>query len=116
MGLETIHVCLFVTPQADWDKPALEKAFAYTMTVVNRVRKLRADYGLTRQRPEVWVACSDAATRATLEGLASEVATLTGSGTVCVVADAASGAVPSSCSVGIVDDATSIHMLLKVRP
>lgn len=81
-------------------------------SVVQTIRKLRCDYSLTRQRPSVFVTCADAGRAAALTRLASEAATLSTSGGVEVLA--AGAAAPAGCSVAIVDDVTTVHMLLKV--
>lgn len=94
----------------------------YAMLVVNRLRKQRTDYGLTRQRPPVYVAVADEAARRRLAPLVADVATLTTSGEVVLVRDAAAtagssssngGTVPRGCSVAIVDDVTTAYMDLK---
>jgi hypothetical protein len=81
--------------------------------VVTTLRKLRADYNLVRQRPACFVAVSDAARAKALAALAADAATLSTSSSVEVLGPAA-GAPPAGCSVAIVDDVTTVHMLLKV--
>ncbi|KAK2080454.1 hypothetical protein QBZ16_000307 [Prototheca wickerhamii] len=68
---------------------AAEADMAYLLTVVNRCRSLRADYGLTRERPPVAVACADAARRALLARSTAELATLTTSGAAALLAPGA---------------------------
>jgi hypothetical protein len=52
---------------------------------VSATRKLRNDYGLSRQRPAIFLACSDAARREVLCALASNIATLTTSAQATVI-------------------------------
>ncbi|GBF88537.1 valine-tRNA ligase [Raphidocelis subcapitata] len=85
----------------------------FTQAVVVTLRKLRADYSLTRQRPACFVVCADAARASALASLASEAATLATSSGVEVFGPGARGAPPAGCSVAIVDDVTTVHMLLK---
>ena len=107
----SIMVAEYPKPRDAWAAPGLERDFADMQAVVAALRKLRNDYGLTKQRPAAFVACADAARAAALRALAPEAAALSASAAVEVLAPGA--AAPAGCSVAIVDDATTAHMLLK---
>jgi valyl-tRNA synthetase len=79
---------------------------------VAAIRKLRNDYGLTKQRPSVYVSCTDAGKAGVIQSLARDVATLSTSSEVFLLEAGASA--PVGCSVAIVDDSTTVNMLLKV--
>jgi len=85
----------------------------HPQAVVQTLRKLRADYALTRQRPACYVVCADAIRAAALSSLSAEAATLSSSSGVTVLGPEG-GAPPAACSVAIVDDVTTVHMVLKV--
>jgi hypothetical protein len=65
--------------------PPPPQDFEYFNVLVNATRGLRSDYGLTRQRPVIYVASADPARRAVLRSLTSDIATLTTSGEVHVI-------------------------------
>ena len=53
--------------------------------VISAVRALRSDYGLTKEKPTVSLACSDATVAAGLRESAAEIATLSTSSAVTVL-------------------------------
>ena len=53
--------------------------------VISAVRALRSDYGLTKEKPTVSLACSDATVAAGLRESAAEIATLSTSSAVSVL-------------------------------
>ncbi|GFR43813.1 hypothetical protein Agub_g4939 [Astrephomene gubernaculifera] len=107
----SIMLTPYPAPSAAWDCPAAERAMEFALATVGAVRKMRSDYGLTKQKPHLYVACSDEDKCSQLRSLQLEVATLSAS---CDVALLAAGeAAPLGCSVGIVDEATTVHMGLK---
>lgn len=112
-SIPSIMLAPYPTPTPGWDDSSLEASFDYMQSLVNAIRKLRSDYGLTKQRPTVYVSCSDSARSGVLSGLCGEAATLSTSSDVQVLEGGQSA--PAGCSVAIVDDATTISMLLKVR-
>lgn len=113
LSIPSIMLAPYPAAVAAWDQPPLERDFEYMNTVINQTRKLRADYGLTKQKPNLFIACSDARKAAMLGALTLEVATLSTSAEVTVLA--AGDAPPGGCSVSVLDDVTAIYLLLKVR-
>eukprot|EP00195_Chlamydomonas_chlamydogama_P009622 CAMPEP_0202896952 /NCGR_PEP_ID=MMETSP1392-20130828/5840_1 /ASSEMBLY_ACC=CAM_ASM_000868 /TAXON_ID=225041 /ORGANISM="Chlamydomonas chlamydogama, Strain SAG 11-48b" /LENGTH=1288 /DNA_ID=CAMNT_0049582479 /DNA_START=84 /DNA_END=3950 /DNA_ORIENTATION=- len=110
-SVPSIMLADYPSPSAARDNSQLEKDFDFATTVITRTRKLRSDYGLVKQKPHLYVACTDEGKHQVLTALSSEVATLTTSSEVSVLPPGTSA--PSGCSVGIVDDSTTLHMLLK---
>uniref|UniRef100_A0A7R9VF87 valine--tRNA ligase n=1 Tax=Chlamydomonas euryale TaxID=1486919 RepID=A0A7R9VF87_9CHLO len=110
-GCRSIMVAPYPVAQADHARPELEAAFEYMQAVVTAARKMRSDYGLTKQRPALFVQVADASRKAQLSGLASEIATLGTGASVAVLGPGDSDA-PPGCSVAIVDDVTAIKMQL----
>ncbi len=82
-------------------------------TVVTAARSQRSDYGLSRQKTQLYVCCSDAAPAAALAPLAADIATLATASNVDVLGPGQ--AAPPGCSVKIIDSTTTLHMVLKVR-
>lgn len=76
-----------------------------------QVRKLRNDYGLIKQKPQLFLSTTDADKAAILASLARQIGTLSQSSEVRVLA--AGESAPPGCSVAIVDECTQAHMLLK---
>ncbi|KAG2438857.1 hypothetical protein HXX76_005397 [Chlamydomonas incerta] len=107
----SIMLAPYPSPTAGWDAPAAERAMDYCLAVVGTCRRLRNDYGITKQKPHIYVAVTDADKAAALRSLSLEVATLSSSSDVTLLA--AGEAAPLGCSVAIVDEATTLHMLLK---
>lgn len=102
----------YPTKQPSWSQPELDKSFEEAQAVVAAIRKLRSDYGLTRQRPTVYVSCSSSSRAGVLQSLSADIACLSGSSEIVPLSDGA--AAPAGCSVAIVDDTTTVHMMLKV--
>lgn len=98
--------------QPGWSQPQLDKQYEQAQAVVAAIRKLRSDYGLTRQRTTVYVACSSPERAAMLQTLAADIACLSTSAEVLLLDEGAEK--PAYCSVAIVDDTTTVHVLLKV--
>eukprot|EP00200_Dunaliella_tertiolecta_P003314 CAMPEP_0202352070 /NCGR_PEP_ID=MMETSP1126-20121109/8424_1 /ASSEMBLY_ACC=CAM_ASM_000457 /TAXON_ID=3047 /ORGANISM="Dunaliella tertiolecta, Strain CCMP1320" /LENGTH=1278 /DNA_ID=CAMNT_0048944237 /DNA_START=55 /DNA_END=3891 /DNA_ORIENTATION=- len=95
-----------------WANPQLEAEYSYLMECVSKVRSLRSDYGLLKQRPHLYLTVSDAGKAAVLERSKLELSTLTNSSEVSVL-PSGSAAPPMGCGVAIVDDATVAHLMLK---
>ncbi|KAG2489910.1 hypothetical protein HYH03_011547 [Edaphochlamys debaryana] len=108
---QSIMLTPYPAPVASWDDPAAECAMETALAAVGAARKLRNDYGITKQKPHLYIAVTDADKAAQLQSLALEVATLSSSSAVTLLA--AGEAAPLGCSVAIVDDSVTVHMLLK---
>jgi len=97
-----------------WEDAQLEADYNYLSSVIARVRGLRSDYGLLKQRPHLYVVVGDAAKAAVLARSTLEVATLSSSSEVTVLGPGAgAGSPPAGCGVAIVDDATVAHLALR---
>lgn len=90
--------------------PSLESDFDYLTTVIQKVRCMRSDYGLVKQKPKVLISATDASRHAVLSSLSSEAATLTTSSEVEVLPPGSPA--PPGCSVGIVDDSTTVYLVM----
>jgi valyl-tRNA synthetase len=112
-SIPSIMLAPYPTAQQGWSQPELDSQYEQAQAVVAAIRKLRSDYGLTRQRPTVYVACSSAARAEVIQGLAGDIACLSTSAEVLLLA--ADAPVPPYSSVAIVDDVVTVHMVLKVR-
>jgi valyl-tRNA synthetase len=112
-SIPSIMLAPYPTAQQGWSQPELDSQYEQAQAVVAAIRKLRSDYGLTRQRPTVYVACSSAARADVIQALAGDIACLSTSAEVLLLA--ADAPAPPYSSVAIVDDVVTVHMLLKVR-
>lgn len=88
----------------------VESDMAYLLTIVNRCRSLRSDYGLTRERPPLVLASADDGRRELLSRTTSELATLTTSGSASVLPPGADP--PTGAGVAVVDDVTTLYLEL----
>jgi valyl-tRNA synthetase len=111
-SIPSIMLSPYPTAQQGWSQPELDSQYEQAQAVVAAIRKLRSDYGLTRQRPTVYVACSSTARADVIQALAGDIACLSTSAEVLLLA--ADAPVPPYSSVAIVDDVVTVHMLLKV--
>jgi len=90
---------------------SLVDRMAYSGVVVNKIRSLRATYGLVsnKQQPDVFLLC-EPESKAKLDGLESYVATLSVSGSVRCVTDAKE--IPEGCGVAPVDSGVVAYVVL----
>jgi valyl-tRNA synthetase len=109
-SVPSIMLADYPAPSTSRAAPRLESDFDFALGVVTLVRKMRGDYGLIKQRPQLFVSSSNPHRAAVLSTLAAEIATLSSSSAVEVLATGA--APPAGCGVAIVDDATNVYMLL----
>jgi valyl-tRNA synthetase len=106
----TIMLAPYPAPRADWDSPQAEADMGYLLSVVARTRGLRSDYGLTKERAPLFVGAKDAARAAFLGAHLPELSALSTSSSAEVLPPG--GAAPRGCGVVIVDEATTVHLLL----
>lgn len=107
----SIMLAPYPAPVPAWSDPVLEREVEQAMSVVNALRGLRNDYGLTRQRPAVYIVCTDEQQRGALSRFSGQIATLSTSSGVSVSGNAEG--LPQGCGIAIVDAATTAHMALK---
>jgi len=110
-SIPSIMVAPYPTHNPAWSSPQSDSDYEYAQAVVAAIRKLRNDYGLTKQRPSVYVSCTDAGKAAVIQTLARDIGTLSTSSEVLLLE--AGAPAPVGCSVAIVDDSTTVNMLLK---
>lgn len=110
-GLQTIMLAPYPAAVPAWTAPELEDRMRSLEEVIGKVRSLRVQYGLTRQRPQLFITCKDAARAAMLRDSSMEIATLASTSEVSVLGSGEEP--PHGCGVQIVDDATSVYMMLR---
>lgn len=103
---QSIMVARYPAPVPDWKNDVVEADMAYLLTVVNKTRSLRADYGLNRQRPPMYISVKDQAKAAFLAKTSVELATLATAASVKVLVEGEDR--PQGCGVAIVDDVTTV--------
>eukprot|EP00889_Picochlorum_renovo_P001758 jgi/Picre1/28788/NNA_004185.t1 len=108
---QSLIVAEYPNPQEAWKDAAADRNMAYMMSIVTKARALRSDYGLTKEKPEMFVSVSDASIREFLKTVTLEVATLTSSASVKILASGEEEP-PSGCGVAVVDDKTTLHLVL----
>ncbi|DBB14039.1 TPA: hypothetical protein ACH3X3_001004 [Trebouxia sp. C0006] len=97
-------------PQQAWHNPEAEEHMQLVDNAVRAVRKLRNDYGLQRQRPQLFIQCKDRARGEVLSKLAGEIGSLTSCAEVTV--QQAGAAAPPGCAPAVIDDSTIVQLLL----
>lgn len=85
---------------------------AYINQLVSRTRQMRADYGLTnRQKPELYILCTDNRLCGVLSSAASDIEALSLSSGVSVISEKDASLV--GCSAAILDANTSVYLQLR---
>ena len=108
---ESIMIAPWPEAPEGWRDATTVATFADLGSAAASVRQLLAAYNVPKQaRPAVTVVCRDDARRARLVATANDVAALASCGAVTVVAETAEA--PEGCGVAILDDVTSVHVLL----
>uniref|UniRef100_A0A8C2YPH0 valine--tRNA ligase n=1 Tax=Chinchilla lanigera TaxID=34839 RepID=A0A8C2YPH0_CHILA len=99
------------TPQCSWKDPEAEAALELALSITRAVRSLRADYNLTRTRPDCFLEVADEPTGALASAVSGYVQALASAGVVAVLALGAPA--PQGCAVGLASDRCSIHLQLQ---
>ncbi|MGH0154450.1 UNVERIFIED_CONTAM: hypothetical protein FKN15_027064, partial [Acipenser sinensis] len=109
----SISVAPYPAPSqlAHWNSPEEEANFLFIQEVVRVVRSLRAEYQLTKARPELYIQCSELRFREILESFSTPVQALCRSGALFLLSTL-EGA-PSGCAVGIVNDSCQVYMKIQ---
>ncbi|ERE88820.1 valyl-tRNA synthetase-like protein [Cricetulus griseus] len=107
---------LCVTPypepsECSWKDPEAEAAMELALSITRAVRSLRADYNLTRTRPDCFLEVADEATGALASSVSGYVQALASAGVVAVLALGAPA--PQGCAVAVASDRCSIHLQLQ---
>lgn len=107
---------LCVTPypepsECSWKDPEAEAALELALSITRAVRSLRADYNLTRIRPDCFLEVADEATGALASAVSGYVQALSSAGVVAVLALGAPA--PQGCAVALASDRCSIHLQLQ---
>jgi valyl-tRNA synthetase len=102
----------YPTAVEGWTNSSLDKQYESAQEIVVAIRKLRGDYGLTKQRPAVYISSRDSTCSAVVQQLRADIACLATCSEVVLLQQGA--AAPAGCSVAIVNDAVTVHMQLKV--
>ncbi|MEJ1271046.1 hypothetical protein NN561_001878 [Cricetulus griseus] len=99
------------TSQCSWKDPEAEAAMELALSITRAVRSLRADYNLTRTRPDCFLEVADEATGALASSVSGYVQALASAGVVAVLALGAPA--PQGCAVAVASDRCSIHLQLQ---
>uniref|UniRef100_UPI00398E4566 LOW QUALITY PROTEIN: valine--tRNA ligase, mitochondrial n=1 Tax=Pristiophorus japonicus TaxID=55135 RepID=UPI00398E4566 len=99
-----------VSELPDWTCPQEESDFLFVQEVVRVVRTVRADYQLTKARPELYLSC-DADAGRKLASFLGPLGTLSRSGSVELLSPGQSA--PAGCAIAIVNPHCQVHLLLK---
>ncbi|KAL4858605.1 Septin and tuftelin-interacting protein 1 [Chlorella vulgaris] len=79
----SIMVADYPVVEAGWSDEQVEAGMAYLLLVVNKTRSLRSDYELTpKQRPPMLLSCKDGRKASLLASCATDITTLTTSGSL----------------------------------
>jgi valyl-tRNA synthetase len=96
----------YPAPVPAWEDAQVDADMAYVQAIVTKTRAMRADYGLTKEKPPLYVAIKDARKAGLVASAASEIATLSTSETVTVLDGEAER--PAGCGVAIIDETTTV--------
>ncbi|XP_041068758.1 valine--tRNA ligase, mitochondrial isoform X2 [Carcharodon carcharias] len=99
-----------VSELPDWHYPQEESDFLFVQEVVRVVRAVRADYQLTKARPELYISC-DEDVGGRLGPFLGPLQTLSRSGSVELLTPG--GDAPVGCTIAVVNQHCQVHLLLK---
>lgn len=105
----SIMVTKYPEPQPSWESADIEGQMSYMLTIVTRTRSLRSDYGLTKERPPLYLTVRDSSMAVTLQSLTEELSTLTLSSAT-EIHEIGSVSLPKGCGVTVIDDVTTVHL------
>lgn len=106
----SLMIAKYPTPVEAWESGDIDESMTYMMSIVNKARSLRNDYGLSREKTELYITASDPAKLRLIESIYLEIATLTTSSSVKAVSSP--DQVPKGCGVVVLDDTTTVHLSL----
>ena len=106
----SLMIAKYPTPVEAWERSDIDERMTYMMSIVNKARSLRANYGLTREKAELYITATNPANLEFLETAYLEIGTLTTSSSVKAVSSP--DQIPKGCGVMVLDDTTTIHVVL----
>jgi len=104
----SLMIAKYPTPVAAWEDDTLSTTMSYMMSIVNKARSLRSDYGLTREKAALYVTATDPANFEFIQSVYLEIETLTTSSSAKAVSSP--DQVPKGCGVAVLDDTTTVHL------
>ncbi|MED6284605.1 hypothetical protein CHARACLAT_020779, partial [Characodon lateralis] len=125
-ALAQTSLCLQLYPRsahlAHWYFPEEEKDFLLVQDVIRITRFLRAQCGLTKEKPVMWVVCSPSQAQ-TLLRFGSAVRTLSRISSLQIYCPDQAGPLPSlhstppptGCFIGVVDNTCQLHLHIEPR-
>ncbi|XP_069738657.1 valine--tRNA ligase-like [Phaenicophaeus curvirostris] len=108
----SIHLCPYPeTHEFSLRDEEAEAAMEFVLSIVRALRGLRADHGLTRQRPPCFLQCPDPTWGAVAGRGRPHIRALGGVGAVRVLG--AGQEPPPGCAVAVASERCTVHLLLK---
>ncbi|XP_070532577.1 valine--tRNA ligase-like [Ptychodera flava] len=111
---EPPSICVTEYPEAKnfaFRDEQLEQDFEFVQNVIKQIRVIRAEYQLTKQKPEVYLRCSSAAVATLLEPYSTTMQTLASTSTIHFLQHEEQP--PLGCAIATVSDKCEVHLLLK---
>lgn len=108
--LDSLVVAPFPQENSSLEDEVAEEEMRILDAVVRVARSIRSNYGLTKQRPSLYLLSRAERVGEVVSRNASVVTTLSSSSEVVVVDDASK--IPSGCAVEIVNESSSVYLLL----
>lgn len=106
----SIMISQYPVPVPEWQSSKLEANMAYIQTIVSKVRSLRSDYNLVKQKPPMFIACKKDDLALMLAESYLELTTLTLSESSEILVE---GSVPpKGCGIAVVDESTTVYLSL----
>ncbi|XP_062454524.1 valine--tRNA ligase-like isoform X1 [Rhea pennata] len=108
----SLCVCPYPDPQEYcWRNLELEATMEFALGIVRTLRSLRADYNLTRSKPDCFLQCPAAEWAARAHSCSGYIRTLASCGALRVLEPGESP--PPGCAVAVASDRCTVHLLLK---
>ncbi|XP_077987163.1 valine--tRNA ligase-like [Glandiceps talaboti] len=111
---EPPSICVTAYPEAkdfSFRNEQLEQDFEFVQNVIKQIRVIRAEYQLTKQKPEVYLRCSGTGVAELLEPYSTAIQTLASISTIHYIQSDQQP--PMGCAIATVSDKCEVHLLLK---
>ncbi|XP_065918403.1 valine--tRNA ligase-like [Dysidea avara] len=106
----SICVTPFPEAQSSWHDKPLETEVELMQEVVKTIRSIKQDYLHPKDRPDVYIACSENNTVTTLQKYHPAIVTLSQSGNVQIILGKET---PTGCTMQTVGDKCEVHVMLR---
>ncbi|KAL9655111.1 hypothetical protein ABK040_008892 [Willaertia magna] len=108
---ESIMICPYPTPVAEWDNDEIESGIEFLLEFVHHIRSIKGAYNITKKNiPDVYAICSSEKHNDLLKQTKEYIELLTATN---VIFDKKVEEIPVGCAPEVVNEFCELHMMLK---